>query len=491
MEEKDRKELFEDVELEQTTEQEQTEISQTSQDSSDGEEQEQNATEIVTELLANKDFRQLKTFVNELMPQDCAQMLEELSEKDMPPVFRLLSKENGAETFVEMSTDSQQLLLTVFSDAELKAVFDEMFLDDTVDIIEEMPANVVKRIIKQSDKETRAQINEILKYPKDSAGTIMTVEYVSLRKHWTVNECFDRIRKVAPDKETIYVGYVTDDKRKLLGIVTVKDLLLHDYDTPIDNFMETDFISVETTDDKEFAAQQMSKYDLTAIPVVDGENRIVGIITVDDVLDVMQQEATEDISIMAAVTPSHDSYMDQSVWQIWKNRLPWLLLLMLSATFTGLIINTYEATLSALLFACVPMLMDTGGNAGNQASVTITRSLAIDEIRPKDALRVIWKELRVSVCLAIVLAAACFAKLYFWDGMLFGNAYTWEICLVVAATLFCTIVIAKLVGCSMPILAKVCHLDPAVVASPFITTIVDILSLIIFCNISMAVLPAI
>ena len=254
--------------------------------------------EKVKQLLEEKNFREIKGLINDMMPQDCAMLLEELPEKDMPPVFRLLSKENAAETFVEMESDKQQLLLMVFSDAELKAVFDEMFLDDTVDIIEEMPANVVKRIIKQSDTETRAQINEILKYPKDSAGTIMTVEYVSLREHWTVKECFDRIRKIALDKETIYVCYVTDDKRKLLGLVTVKDLLLHDYDTPIADFMETDVISVETTDDKEFVAQRISKYDLYAIPVVDGENRIVGIITVDDVLDVMEQEATEDISKM-------------------------------------------------------------------------------------------------------------------------------------------------------------------------------------------------
>lgn len=451
-------------------------------------------TEKVQQLLEEKKFREIRTIVNDMMPQDCALLLEELPEKDMPPVFRLLSKENAAETFVEMTTDSQQLLLSVFSDAELKAVFDEMFLDDTVDVIEEMPANVVKRIIAQSDAETRAQINEVLKYPKDSAGTLMTVEYVSLREHWTVKDCFDRIRSTALDKETIYVCYVTDDKRKLLGLVTVKDLLLNNYETKIADIMEKDVISVETVDDKEFVAQQISKYDLSAIPVVDGENRIVGIITVDDVLDVMEEEATEDISIMAAVTPSDDSYLEQSVWQIWKNRLPWLLLLMITATFTGLIINKYEGTLSALsplLFACIPMLMDTGGNAGSQASVTIIRGLATDDIHPKEAGRVLWKEIRVSMLLASCLAVVCFFKLYLIDGLLFGYAYTWDICLVVSLALFCTIVLAKLVGCLMPILAKVCKLDPAVVASPFITTVVDILSLLIFCGIALAVLPAI
>ncbi|MCH5151060.1 MAG: magnesium transporter [Clostridiales bacterium] len=452
----------------------------------------QELTEKTLELLTAKNFREIKALINDLQPQDSALLLEELNEKDILPVFRLLSKENAAETFVEMSYDSQELLLNTFSDAELKAVFDEMFLDDTVDIIEEMPANVVKRIIKQSDAETRNMINEILKYPKDSAGTIMTVEYVSLRKNMTVQECFNRIRQVAVDKETIYNCYVTDDKRKLIGTVTVKDLLLHEYETPISEFMETDVISVEATDDKEFAAQQISKYDLSALPVVDSENRMVGIVTVDDVLDVMEQEATEDISIMAAVTPSTDTYMEQSVWQIWKNRIPWLLILMISATFTGLIINKFEGNLNALsplLFACIPMLMDTGGNAGSQASVTVIRGLALDEIRPRDALKVLWKELRVSAMLAACLAVVCFGKLYLLDGLAFGYDYTWYICLAVSLSLFATVVLAKTVGCLMPLLAKACRLDPAVVASPFITTIVDALSLIIFCLISMAILP--
>ncbi len=446
----------------------------------------------VSELLSEKNFREIKKLINELQPQDSALLLDEMSEKDILPIFRLLSKENAAETFVEMSSDGQELLLNSFSDAELKAVLDEMFLDDTVDIIEEMPANVVKRIIKQSDPETRNQINEILKYPKDSAGTIMTVEYVSLREHWTVKECFDRIRKIAVDKETIYNCYVTDDKRMLIGTVTVKDLLLHDYDTKISEFMQREVLSAEANDDKEFVAQQISKYDLSALPIVDSENRMVGIVTVDDVLDVLEQEATEDISIMAAVTPSTDTYMEQSIWQIWKNRIPWLLILMISATFTGLIINTFEGRLnqlSPLLFACIPMLMDTGGNAGSQASVTVIRGLALGEIRLRDTLRVLWKETRVSVLLALCLSVVCFGKLYLLDGLAFGYNYTWYICLAVSLALFATVVIAKVVGCMMPILAKACKLDPAVVASPFITTIVDALSLIIFCFISMSILP--
>ena len=445
----------------------------------------------ITELLKDKNFREIKILINDERPQDIALLIESLPEKEMPPVFRLLTKENAAETFVEMSGDSQELLINSFSDAELKAVFDEMFLDDTVDIIEEMPASVVKRIINQSDSVTRAQINEILKYPKDSAGSIMTIEYVSLKEYWTVRQCFDRIRKVAPDKETIYTCYVTDEKRKLIGCVTVRDLLLNDYETVIGTIMETDVISVETTDDEEYVSQQISKYDLAAIPVVDTENRIVGIITVDDVLDVMEQEATEDIQIMAAVTPSDEPYLEQSIWQIWKSRIPWLLILMISATFTGLIINHYEATLnslSPLLFACIPMLMDTGGNAGSQVSVTVIRGLALDEISPKDIWSVIWKELRVSVLLAVVLATTCFAKLLLIDRLIFGYEYTWIICLVVSLALFATIVIAKLVGGLMPLLAKVLKLDPAVVASPFITTIVDALSLIIYCAIAVTVM---
>lgn len=452
----------------------------------------QSLNEQVKGLLEEKNFREIKKLVNDLQPQDSASLLDEMNEKDILPIFRLLSKENAAETFVEMSSDGQELLLNSFTDAELKAVLDEMFLDDTVDIIEEMPANVVKRIIKQSDAQTRKDINEILKYPKDSAGSIMTVEYVSLREQWTVKECFDRIRKIALDKETIYNCYVTDSKRKLIGLVSVKDLLLHDYDTPISEFMVREVICAEATDDKEVVAQQFSRYDLSVLPIVDSENRMLGIVTVDDVLDVVEQEATEDMAIMAAVTPSTDTYMEQSVWQIWKNRVPWLLILMISATFTGLIINKFEGDLNALsplLFACIPMLMDTGGNAGSQASVTVIRGLALGEIRPRDTLKVLWKELRVSALLAACLSVVCFGKLYLLDGLAFGFPYEWYICLTVSLALFATVIIAKLVGCMMPMLAKVCKLDPAVVASPFITTIVDALSLIIFCLISTAILP--
>ena len=445
----------------------------------------------IRNLLEEKKYAEIQKLLKDIKPQDIALMLEEMSDAEIPIVFRLLPKEIAADTFVEMSPDSQKLLINCFTDAELKAVLDDMFLDDTVDVIEEMPANVVKRILNQTDPQSRKWINEVLKYPKDSAGTLMTMEYVNLKKDWTVKQSFDRIRKTAVDKETIYTCYVTDGTRKLIGRVSLRTMMLNSYETVIGDIMETNVISVDTDADKEFVASQFSKYDLNAIPVVDKENRIVGIITVDDAMDVMEDEATEDISMMAAVTPSDTPYLDQSVWRIWLNRVPWLMLLMISATFTGLIINTYEATpssLSPLLFACIPMLMDTGGNAGSQTSVTIIRGLALDEIHFKDLFKVVWKEIRVSVLLALSLSVVCFGKLLLIDNLIFGYDYTVKLGALIAVALLFTVVIAKVVGCMLPLLAKKVKLDPAVVASPFITTIVDALSLIIYCNISVAVL---
>lgn len=445
----------------------------------------------IRNLLEEKKYAEIQKLLKDIKPQDIALMLEEMSDAEIPIVFRLLPKEIAADTFVEMSPDSQKLLINCFTDAELKAVLDDMFLDDTVDVIEEMPANVVKRILNQTDPQSRKWINEVLKYPKDSAGTLMTMEYVNLKKDWTVKQSFDRIRKTAVDKETIYTCYVTDGTRKLIGRVSLRTMMLNSYETVIGDIMETNVISVDTDADKEFVASQFSKYDLNAIPVVDKENRIVGIITVDDAMDVMEDEATEDISMMAAVTPSDTPYLDQSVWRIWLNRVPWLMLLMISATFTGLIINTYEATLSSLsplLFACIPMLMDTGGNAGSQTSVTIIRGLALDEIHFKDLFKVVWKEIRVSVLLALSLSVVCFGKLLLIDNLIFGYDYTVKLSALIAVALLFTVVIAKVVGCMLPLLAKKVKLDPAVVASPFITTIVDALSLIIYCNISVALL---
>ena len=425
-------------------------------------------------------------------PVDIADFMEErLDETDQLLFFRLLPKELASDVFVETDSDTQEELIKKFTDKELKAVIDDMFLDDTVDIIDEMPANVVKRILKNSDPENRKQINELLEYPDDSAGSLMTTEYVSLSGNMTVQQAFDKIRKTGLNKETVYTCYVTDGKKHLIGVITVKTLLLSDVKDVIADIMDTNVIAVETLEDKEQVAMKFSDYDFLALPVVDKEGCIVGIVTVDDAVDVLKEEATEDIQKMAAIVPNEKPYLKQSVWRIWSIRIPWLLVLMISATFTGIIINSYEGRLnliSPLLFACIPMLMDTGGNAGSQASVTVIRSLALDELQTKDVFKVLWKEIRVSVLLAATLAAVCFAKLLLIDKLVFGYDYKPMICLVVSLSLFATVVIAKLVGCFLPIIAKKIKLDPAVVASPFITTIVDALSLIVYCNVAIALL---
>lgn len=439
----------------------------------------------IVNYLEEKKFSQLKPLLAELEPADLAEIFSELNETDLPIVFRLLPKELAAETFVEMNSAQQELLIRSFSDKELKLILDELFVDDTVDLIEEMPANVVKRILLQADSETRREINEILKYPKDSAGSLMTTECISLRAHMTVRECFEKIRKEAIDKETIYTCYVTDDQKTLLGIVTVKDLLLHSYDDKVESFMETNFIFVDTQEDKEEVANLLSKYDLLSVPVVDQENRLVGIVTVDDALDVITEEATEDISYINSVTPSDKPYLETNVFSIYLHRIPWLLILMVSATFTGLILNTYETMLSTLLVACVPMVMGTGGNAGSQASVTVIRGMALDEIRPRDILQVIWKELRVSILIAISVGIVCFAKLQLIDRFIFGYDYTLIYSLAVGVAIAFAVIVAKIVGCCVPIFAKAIRIDPAVFANPFITTITDVLSLLIFCGVTL------
>ncbi|MBO4594611.1 MAG: magnesium transporter [Clostridia bacterium] len=449
--------------------------------------------EKLSSLFENKKFADLRIAVLDMEPADIALFMEEkLDDKEQLKFFRLLPKELASDVFVEIDTDTQEYLIRAFTDKELKAVVDDMFLDDAVDIIEEMPANVVKRILKNSDPENRKQINELLEYPDDSAGSIMTTEYVSLAENLTVAEAFEKIRKTGLNKETIYTCYVTDKKRKLRGVVTVKTLLLADKESLIKDIMDTNIITVETLEDKEAVAMKFSKYDFLALPVVDKEGCLVGIVTVDDAVDVIQDEATEDIQKMAAILPTEKEYLKQSVFDIWKNRIPWLLLLMVSATFTGLILNTYEASLnmiSPVLFACIPMLMDTGGNAGGQASVTVIRSLALGDVEFKDIFKVLWKELRVSILLAISLGAVCFGKLMLLDNLLFGyKDYTAIRCLVVSISLAVTVIMAKLVGCILPLFAKKIKLDPAVVASPFITTIVDALSLLIYCSIAMAIL---
>ncbi len=445
----------------------------------------------IESLIESKKYSTLKDIFVTLRPMDIAIVLGELGVKRLPLMFRLLPKELAAETFIEMDPDEQQLLIRGFSDAELKEVVDELYVDDAVDLIEEMPANVVKRILKTADPEMRRTINELLNYPEDSAGSIMTTEYVSLRPDMTAEEAIKRVRRGAVDKETIYTCYVTDKNRKLVGYVTLKSLILAEDDTEITDIMGTDTIYVTTTDDQEEVANTFSKYDLSALPVVDKESRLVGIVTVDDAIDVMEEEATEDIEKMAAITPTDKPYLKMSPFALWKARIPWLMLLMVSATFTGLIISSFESALAkwVALTAFIPMLMDTGGNSGSQASVTVIRALSLGDLEFSDFFRVVWKELRVAVLCAISLAVVNFVKIGLVDVLLMGNtSISVSINLVVCITLAFTIVVAKLVGCALPLLAKKIGFDPAVMASPFITTIVDALSLLIYFQVAKVLL---
>lgn len=441
-------------------------------------------------LLKERNYPVLKPLLASMNAIDLAEVFEETeSDTDLLILFRLLPKDLAAETFVEMDTDVAARLIGKLNDRELKAVLDELFLDDTVDLLEEMPASVVKRLLAQSDVETRAYINQILRYPKDSAGSIMTIEFVALRPDMTVEDAFERIRRTAIDKETIYTCYVIDPTNKLLGLVTAKDLMLAQKTALIEEIMNDNVIYAYTEADKEVVARTISDYGFLALPIVDREMRLVGIVTVDDAMDVLQDENTEDIAKMAAITPADKPYLKTSVFSLWKNRVLWLLILMLGATFTGLILNSYEAQLSTCLVACVPMIMGTGGNSGSQASVTVIRALSIGEVETRDIGKVIWKEFRASILLGLTLGAACFLKLILLDGMLLGmSGYTWDVSLVVALALFCTVIVAKLVGAILPIVAKICRLDPAVVANPFITTIVDAVSVILFCYLSIGIL---
>lgn len=445
----------------------------------------------IIDNIENKQFAKLKPILAEMRPVDIAEIINDTDEEKVVVIFRLLPKYLACETFVEMDSDTQEIVIKAFTDKELSGIINDLFVDDTVDLIEEMPSNVVRKILRVADKDTRDSINQIMGFPKDSAGSIMTPECITLRPTMTAEEALAKIRKQAFDKETIYTCYVTDNEKKLLGIVTAKDIILHDPQDKIGDFMHENIVTVHTHTDKEEVSNLLSKYDLLAIPVVDSENRINGIVTIDDAIDVIQDENTEDISKMAAIVPTSKPYLETGVFTIFKSRVPWLLILLISATFTGLIINTYEATLnslSPLLFACIPMLMDSGGNAGSQASVTIIRSLALNEVEFKDIFKILWKEIRVAIMLAFVLSVCCFAKLQLIDKLIFGYNYTFHISLVVSLALFFTICIAKIIGAFLPLLAKKFKLDPAVVASPFITTIVDAISLIVFCGISIAIL---
>ena len=442
------------------------------------------------DLLERKQYAALRDQLALLEPADIASLFEDLSEAQLPLLFRLLPKEPAAEVFVELDPEQQELLIRGFSNTELKEVIDELYVDDAADLVEEMPANVVKRILRHADPETRKSINEILKYPEDSAGSLMTTEILDLKRGMTVADAFKRIRRTASDMETISVCFVTDEGRHLLGVLTIRDLLLAEEDDVVGDLMDQNVISVGTLDDKEEVAQAFGRYDFIVLPVVDAEGRLVGIVTVDDAIDVMEEEATEDIEKMAAMLPSDKPYLKTGIIETWKARIPWLLLLMVSATFTGQIIAGFENALAAVtvLTAYIPMLMDTGGNCGGQASVTVIRGLSLDEIEFSDLPRVVWKEVRVAAVCGATLAAANFVKLMFVDRLLFHNPITLAIATVICVTMLLTVLCAKVIGCTLPLFAKKAGFDPAVMSSPFITTLVDAVSLLIYFNFARALL---
>ena len=437
----------------------------------------------LAQLMEERKYAAAKAVLATMNPGDIAAMFGHMKERAIVLLFRLLPKDVAAETFAEMAPEEQELLIGGFSDNELKELLDGLSDDDAADLAEEMPASVVKRLLKQADPEMRHAINQLLRYPENSAGSIMTTEYVTLRPDMTVGESILRIRRQGVDKETIYTCYVTEH-RVLVGVVTVKELLLHpDDDTLVKDIMSTNLLSVSTSTDREEASQMLSRYNFLALPVVDGENRLVGIVTFDDAMDVLEDAATEDMELMGGMTPSEKTYLRSTPFELFKNRVPWLMLLMVSATFTGLIITAFEGALAAqvALTAFIPMLMGTGGNSGAQSSVTVIRALSLGELRLGDVWRVIGKELCTAALCGLSLAAVCFGKIWLVDRMLMGNlSITWQVDLVVCLTLAVTVVAAKLVGCTLPLGAKALKLDPAVMASPFISTIVDALSLLVY-----------
>ncbi len=435
-------------------------------------------------LLDERRFVELIREIDQLNAVDAAEFLSQVDSRQLPMVFRMLKKDTAADIFTELDSDAKEEIIQSLSDKEITKMMNELFVDDAVDMLEELPANMVSRVLKNTSPELRGEINRLLKYPHDSVGSIMTSEWVSIHSHWTVERSVSYIRQTGIDKETVYVIYVTDPRKVLCGIVELKDLLFAEPTDLISEIMDTSLICVLTTDDKETAASLISKYDLLALPVTDSENRLVGIITVDDAVDVIHEEATEDIEMMAAITPTDKPYLKTGVFATWRKRIPWLLLLMISATFTGTIISYYESALGHLviLTAFIPMLMDTGGNAGGQASVTVIRGLSLGELKMGNILRILWKEFRVSLLCGLTLSTVVFAKAMLWDQT------SLSIAAVISATVFITVVVAKLVGCSLPILAKRVGFDPAVMASPFITTIVDAVALLIYFSIASVVL---
>lgn len=446
--------------------------------------------EEITNLLSERKFNKLRSILTDMNDVDIAEIIDEVSPEQEVLIFRLLPKMQAAEVFSYMDADTREHLVTVLNDRELRLVMKDLFVDDVADMLEEMPANVVKKMLKAASPEDRQDINRILQYPEDSAGSALTTEFVDLKASMTVAKAFNYIRSYGPDKETIYTCYVTDNDRHLEGVITVKELLLAKSDDIVGDLMERNVISAVTTDDQEEVATTFAKYDLIALPVVDKENRLVGIITVDDVVDIIREETTEDIEKMAAIVPGDKEYLKTGVFETFKKRIPWLLLLMISATFTGMIITSFEKALagSIVLTAFIPMLMDTGGNSGSQASVTIIRSLALGDISFSDIWRVIFKELRVALICGVVLSAANFAKILLIDNMVLGSNISLWVAAVVCITLLVTVVVAKIVGCTLPLVAKKLGFDPAVMASPFITTLVDAISLVFYFQIASNIL---
>ena len=446
--------------------------------------------DIIIKLFEKKEYKAIKSIFDTMNPVDTATLLPEFDEKEMVLLFRLIPKENAAMVFTYLEADSQQVLLEAFTDKELKHIMDEMFIDDTVDVIEEMPANVVSRMLSAAG-DKRESINQILNYPEDSAGSIMTLEYITLLPTMTIGDALKKIKSIGAKFETVYTCYVVE-KHKLLGIVTAKELLTQDDSITISDVMETNIITVNTHADKEEVANLLNKYDFLALPVVDVENCMVGIVTIDDAMDVILEEAEEDIQMMSGITPTDKPFLKTSVFEIFRTRIPWLLILMLSSTFTGIIISSFETALEKLvvLTAFIPMIMGTGGNSGSQASVTVIRGLSLGEVDIKDVMKVLWKELRVSILCGVVIAVATFLKVYFIDGFVMGTEnVSLVVSMVVALTLCVTVIAAKLIGCVLPLLAKKMGFDPAVMASPFITTLVDAISLLVYFGIAKAFLP--
>ena len=439
--------------------------------------------EEIVELIKNRKFSELKAKLSEMKSADISSILDESTKEDAVIIFRLLSKEKAGMTFSYMESDMREKLISDLTDKELKGILDELFMDDTVDLIEEMPSNVVKKILKAVNKEDRKTINELLKYPEDSAGSIMTTEFVDLKENMTIEQALDRIRKLAVNSETIYTCYVLNQNRILQGIVSIKEILLAKENCLISDLMETNIISVNTLEDQEEVAKKFDKYDLYALPVVDNENRLVGIVTVDDAINVLQDEVEEDFEKMAAMQPTEDGYFETSVWKHAKNRIVWLLFLMLSSIITGAIITNYENAFATIpiLVAFIPMIMDTGGNCGSQSSTLIIRGLATDELEPKDALKILWKEVRVALVVGVILTLV--------NGLrIFVQYKNLQLAVTVGLSICVTVILSKSIGCLLPLIAKKLKLDPAIMAAPLITTIVDVLSILVYFQIATAIM---